>query len=124
VAPRAAPHTAQFPQFAADGGSVLYLGYTYEAGFGVWRAARDGSGAEQLRAGTHAGESFCPGVAGDGAGARVVHGGPFDPGLAWSPDGVWLLGHRMPGPLVLVRVVDGLEIPLPYATELWQPSWR
>jgi Tol biopolymer transport system component len=151
---------------------------------GLWRAGRDGSGAEQLRAGVEAGDSSSPGVSVDRDVTRVVFsfngtvyladaqrnteprqigqgtspvwspsgdrlayvglgdvltvasrdGGDapvrsfaeFEPGVTWSPDGAWLLGRTLGqrGQLLLVRVADGLAIPLPLPIDLRQPSWR
>jgi hypothetical protein len=48
----------------------------------------------------------------------------YSPGLAWSPDGQWLLGRQTAGRLALVRVSDGLTIPLRFTIDLFQPSWR
>jgi Tol biopolymer transport system component len=43
----------------------------------------------------------------------------------WSPDGEWIIRSARPQPgLVLVRVADGLMIPLTYLAGLQSPAWR
>jgi hypothetical protein len=66
----------------------------------------------------------------DGSGDRVVSqaGRTYDRGLSWSPDGEWLIAHtavaNTQGRLDLVRVSDGLTLPLPFTWNFIQPSWR
>jgi Tol biopolymer transport system component len=48
----------------------------------------------------------------------------FALGLSWSPDGAWLIA-RAAGSLVLIRVADGLVLPLAYTGDrLLEPTWR
>jgi hypothetical protein len=43
----------------------------------------------------------------------------------WSPDGDWIIRTARPNPgMVLIRVSDGLMIPLPYLAGLGDPTWR
>ena len=63
----------------------------------------------------------------DGSGRQALTPDAYSPGLAWSPDGEWVLGRRgAPGDarLVLVRVRDRLTLPLRFSLDLYQPSWR
>ncbi len=74
-------------------------------------------------------------VQADGTGARAVSppSALFGPGLAWSPDGAWLLAHYQPVSWnvntypVLLRVATGEMIPLPaslarFGNAVWQPA--
>ena len=65
----------------------------------------------------------------DGSGFRTL----TPPGLTvdhwghdWSPDGAWIV-IRADGTgdqLAIVRVSDGLLLPLPYARDMFEPTWR
>jgi hypothetical protein len=59
------PRTALFPQFSADGRSVLFQGYSPTTDFGLWRASRDGTGAVQLRSGVGSDPYNSPGFSVD-----------------------------------------------------------
>jgi hypothetical protein len=66
----------------------------------------------------------------DGTGDRVVSapGRGYDMWLDWSPDGEWLIARPIvgsdPAGLELVRVSDGETLALPFANQLYQPSWK
>jgi hypothetical protein len=63
----------------------------------------------------------------DGSGRQALTPDAYSPGLAWSPDGEWVLGRRGASGgarLVLVRVRDRLTLPLRFSLDLYQPSWR
>jgi Tol biopolymer transport system component len=60
----------------------------------------------------------------DGSQERTVASGQtFGLGLGWSPDGQWIVA-RGTASLVLLRVEDGTILPLAYAVNLVEPSWR
>jgi Tol biopolymer transport system component len=66
----------------------------------------------------------------DGSGDRALTNADrtYQRGLSWSPDGEWLIAHAAVystgGMLLLVRVSDGLTLPLPFTGNFIQPSWR
>jgi hypothetical protein len=62
----------------------------------------------------------------DGTGLEVISRstGGLGTGLAWSPDGEWLISQAEFSLLLnLVRVSDGLVIPLPYTMGFHHPDW-
>ena len=61
----------------------------------------------------------------DGTGLRQVTTGGFanDWGHDWSPDGVWII-YQGDQALRIVRVSDGLTLPLPYSRGFYFPTWR
>jgi Tol biopolymer transport system component len=61
----------------------------------------------------------------DGTGLRTIVPSAVDYwGHDWSPDGAWIVYRQSPPGLWIVRVSDGLRIPLPYSRDLYFPSWR
>jgi hypothetical protein len=48
---------------------------------------------------------------------------PILRGLSWSPDGDWIIARTHPS-LIVVNAETGLEIPIPFTTDLSEPSWR
>jgi hypothetical protein len=44
--------------------------------------------------------------------------------LDWSADGAWVIARSWGFRLNLIRVADGLVLPLPYSGDFYQPSWR
>jgi hypothetical protein len=44
-------------------------------------------------------------------------------GLKWSADSQWLVARRSGG-LDLIRILDGLRLPLPWSARFWDPAWR
>jgi hypothetical protein len=63
-------------------------------------------------------------VGADGSGARVLATGSYGAGVSWSADGEWLAVSRWQGGIELIRVVDGVRIPIPGTEDLFEPSWR
>jgi hypothetical protein len=69
----------------------------------------------------------------DGTGRRTLGNSQFSPGLAWSPDGAFLVGrlstYSYPS-LQLVRVSDAATVPLTFPSsgggveDYFQPDWR
>jgi hypothetical protein len=60
----------------------------------------------------------------DGSGQRVVAWENVSPGVDWSYDGAWLLASHQ-GHLVLIRLSDGLQLPLHLGPGLlFQPAWK
>jgi hypothetical protein len=61
----------------------------------------------------------------DGTGLRTLTGSylVIPTGHDWSPDGTWIVCEENEL-LLLVRVSDALVIPLPYARNFINPSWR
>lgn len=61
----------------------------------------------------------------DGTGLRQVTTGGFasDWGHDWSPDGVWII-YQAEQALRIVRVSDGLTLPLAYTRGFYFPTWR
>jgi Tol biopolymer transport system component len=46
-------------------------------------------------------------------------------GHDWSPDGTWIVIRTgAGGQLAIVRVADALLIVLPYARDMYEPTWR
>jgi hypothetical protein len=63
----------------------------------------------------------------DGGGARQLTTERLSPGIAWSPDGAYLLARAADfnaSGLRLVRVADGTSLPVRLGVDLFQPSWR
>ncbi|HET7584747.1 MAG TPA: hypothetical protein VFK13_07565 [Gemmatimonadaceae bacterium] len=59
----------------------------------------------------------------DGSGERVLlAASSIEPAFSWSPDGAWIIA-RVPGHLSLVRVSDGLVLPLAPMRAFHEPSW-
>jgi hypothetical protein len=48
----------------------------------------------------------------------------FLPGIAWSPDGQWLVYPSILQRLTLLQVATGLKIPLATTIGLEDPIWR
>jgi Tol biopolymer transport system component len=64
-------------------------------------------------------------VRADGTNRRTVAPGLHQPIVSWSPDGAWLVAAPYSGVgLELIRVADGLVIPIPGTKDLSQPAWR
>ena len=65
----------------------------------------------------------------NGSGRRVL-GSDFSPGMAWSPDGVYVVGRGSEGTLRLIRVSDGTAVDLRFLAgsscchDYFQPDWR
>jgi hypothetical protein len=71
----------------------------------------------------------------NGTGRHVLGSAVFSPGLAWSPDGAYVVGRASESPaghaLRLLRVSDGAEVILRFRTaagggteDYFQPDWR
>jgi hypothetical protein len=66
----------------------------------------------------------------DGTGRAALGTAGFSPGLAWSPDGKYLLGRPVEGnSLRLFRLSDGISVTLAFRSsgmvhDYWQPDWR
>jgi hypothetical protein len=61
----------------------------------------------------------------DGTGLRTLVPSAVDYwGHDWSPDGEWIVYRQSPPGLWIVRVSDGLRIPLPYSRDFYFPTWR
>ena len=68
----------------------------------------------------------------DGTNRRVLTTGTFSPGLAWSPDGLYVIGRSSStaAALRLVRVSDGVSVfltlrsPTGSVEDYFQPDWR
>lgn len=60
----------------------------------------------------------------DGTGLRTLTTGFHDYSTSWSPDGTWLVAARYSGGLEILRVSDGMVIPIPGTSDLFQPAWR
>ncbi len=69
----------------------------------------------------------------DGTGRRTLGNAIFSPGLAWSPDGNYLIGRSSVSPsgfLRLLRVSDGADLILRFPNaqggldDYYQPDWR
>lgn len=70
---------------------------------------------------------------GDGSNLHMVaDGGQYGftvRNLAWSPDGDWVVVHAptstfgWDGPLVLIQVDTGLQLPLGYRNDVSQATW-
>jgi hypothetical protein len=84
---------------------------------------------------TPSGYAFYGGVATvintNGSGRRVLGNADFNPGMAWSPDGTYVVGRSSDDQgLRLLRVSDGASVSLRFPTatgcchDYWQPDWR
>jgi hypothetical protein len=96
------PLTAWFPSWSPDGEWIAYWADPTDGGYGSLNVMRpDGTDARRV---SRDGEVF------------------FRSQIGWSPDGEWLLA---PGAFrtFVVRVSDGLGIPLPF-TQSYDPAWR
>jgi hypothetical protein len=66
----------------------------------------------------------------NGSGRRVLGTGDFSPGISWSPDGAYVVGHSSELGLQLLRVNDGAAVSLRFPSvggsyhEYLQPDWR
>ncbi len=66
----------------------------------------------------------------DGTGRSALGTAGFSPGLAWSPDGKYLVGRPVEGSsLRLFRLSDGINVTLSFRSsgiqqDYWQPDWR
>lgn len=69
----------------------------------------------------------------DGTGRRSLGSFVFSPGLAWSPDGTYIVGRNSGSPDVALRVIrisDGADVLLRFRTatggtaDYYQPDWR
>lgn len=67
----------------------------------------------------------------DGSGRRAIGTFALGTGIAWSPDGVYVIGRAPSGSaLRLIRVSDGNTVLLQYrnanglVADYWQPDWR
>jgi len=68
----------------------------------------------------------------NGSGRRVLGTPQFSPGMAWSPDGTYVVGRSSDygGGLRLLRVNDGAVVSLRFPTatgcchDYYQPDWR
>lgn len=64
----------------------------------------------------------------DGTGKRDLGSGNLSPGLAWSPDGKYLVGRSSEsstwGALRLLRVSDGANVLLRFREDYYQPDWQ
>jgi len=60
----------------------------------------------------------------DGSGRRTLSNELFSPGVAWSPDGAYIIGRTsLSGGFRVIRVADGASLLLQYL-EHYQPDWR
>jgi hypothetical protein len=59
----------------------------------------------------------------DGTGDRSIASSVYTAG-SWSPDGQWIATYRVDVGIELVRVSDGVRLPIPQTRELRQVSWR
>lgn len=64
-------------------------------------------------------------VQADGSGDRTIYSSAswIETGFGWSPDGQWLIA-RTAGRITLIRVADGLALPLAFSSAYHEPSWR
>lgn len=66
----------------------------------------------------------------DGSGRRGMGSASFSPGIAWSPDGTYIIGRSSESGLRLVRVSDGANVLLRFSSatdcchDYFQPDWR
>jgi hypothetical protein len=66
----------------------------------------------------------------DGGGRRATGTASFSPGIAWSPDGTYIIGRSSESGLRLVRVSDGANVLLRFSSatgcchDYFQPDWR
>jgi len=93
----------QLPRWAPSGDSLAYWHGDVSSGMGaIFVIGANGGGARQV---SPTGRIYRP------------------LGLDWSPDGQWLLA-RSDSSLDLIRVNDGLVLPLGYAARYFLASWR
>jgi hypothetical protein len=59
----------------------------------------------------------------DGTGDRLVSAGVYD-ARSFSPDGQWIATMRGGGGVELVRVSDGLRLPVGGTSSFSQVAWR
>ena len=60
----------------------------------------------------------------DGTGERVVASGAYEPGVAWSPDGMYIVAVSHTHELNLINVATGERMPIPTDRWLRFPAWR
>lgn len=67
----------------------------------------------------------------DGTGRNALGNAPLSPGLAWSPDGKYIVGRPVSGgALRVLRLSDGANVILKFSGgtgcchDYWQPDWR
>ena len=65
----------------------------------------------------------------DGSGRRGIGNDTFSPGIAWSPDGTYIIGRSSASGLRLMRVSDGANVLLRFNSatgshDYFQPDWR
>lgn len=96
------PTWAEAPRFSPDG---AWIAFGEEESYQLHVIRPDGTGYRTLTP---------PGL-------RVDYWGHD-----WSPDGAWIVVRTGAGgdELSIVRVADGLVIPLPYARDMYAPTWR
>ncbi len=91
-------NTGYTPRWSPTGNLIAFIG----PGFQSVRVANPDGSAERI---------FAPDQS-------------FNLGLSWSPDGAWLIA-RSASSLVLIRVADGLVLPLAFTVAyLQEPAWR
>jgi len=93
------PTSAESPRFSPDG---TWIAFVDEESRQLHIVHPDGSGFRTLTP----------------AGLTVDHWGHD-----WSPDGAWIV-IRTDQTAAIVRVSDGLILPLPYARDMFEPTWR
>jgi Tol biopolymer transport system component len=96
------PTWAEAPRFSPDG---TWIAFGEEQDYQLHVISPDGTGYRTLTP---------PGL-------RVDYWGHD-----WSPDGAWIVVRTGAAgdQLSIVRVSDGLVIPLPYAGDMYEPTWR
>ncbi len=68
----------------------------------------------------------------NGSGRRVLENAEFNPGVSWSPDGIYVIGRRSDDQAMrVIRVSDGTAVSLRFPPtesgcchDYWQPDWR
>jgi Tol biopolymer transport system component len=96
------PTSAESPRFSPDG---TWIAFVDEENHQLHVVHPDGSGFRTLTP---------PGL-------NVDHWGHD-----WSPDGAWIVirPDGIGDQLTIVRLADGLVLPLPYASDMFEPTWR